>query len=239
MLRSRQQVSDFWRHFGLKSAYLDVTGLSHHVWAPLLQSAMQVLERVRVVYAEPADYSFSPNPTEGAIFDLSERVEGIRPIPGFTVLRDADEDSCFIPLLGFEGTRFAFLLEHVQPASDRVFPIVGVPGFRPEFPFHTYLGNKSVLEVAEARRRIHYAIANDPFSLYFVLEHIADRFPGSAIKVAPIGTKPHAVGAVLFAMARPDTVEIVYDHPIRSTKRTSGRARVLVYHVSAFSPSRP
>ena len=236
-LRSRRSIDGFWGSLSCSRVYLDITGLSHHVWAPLLQSALSTVSRVMVVYVEPKDYAFSPTPTEGAIFDLSERVEGIRPLPGFTVLRDVDDArSCFVPLLGFEGTRFAFLLEHTQPAADRIVPIIGVPGFRPEFPFHAYWGNKSVLYGTPGRRRIRYAIANDPFSLYYTLEDIGGEYSDCSLKIAPIGTKPHSLGAILFAIARPDAVEIVYDHPVRKVNRTRGRAAALVYDVSAFRP---
>ena len=99
--------------------------------------------RAFCVYVEPGDYRFSVAPTEGTIFDLSDSILGIRPLPGFASLMDvADEDALFVPLLGFEGTRFAHIMDSVQPGRDRVFPVIGVPGFRPEYPFYTYWGNR-------------------------------------------------------------------------------------------------
>jgi hypothetical protein len=59
-------------------------------------------------------------------------------------------------------------------------------------------------------------------------------FPRDTMKVAPIGTKPHAMGAVLFALASSKTVELVYDHPIRKATRTAGKARLLLYEVSVL-----
>lgn len=46
-----------------------------------------------------------------------------------------------------------------------------------------------------------------------------------------MGTKPHALGAALFATVF-DDVELVYDHPIRKQNRSSGAGRCHVYHVS-------
>ncbi len=57
------------------------------------------------------------------------------------------------------------------------------------------------------------------------------------MKIAPIGTKPHAFGAVLNALSRPYATEIVYDNPVRARGRSEGQARVLVYGVSAFMRS--
>ncbi len=215
-----------------------MTGLGHHVWAPLVRAALSIVEHLAVVYVEPSDYTFSRTPTEGEIFDLSERITGIAPIPGFASLSNRDdEEVCFVPLLGFEGARFAYVLEEVEPPGDRIIPVVGVPGFRPEYPFHTYLGNRLPLLRSQAWRNIRFAIANCPFALYYQLEEIAAVYPRSVMKVAPIGTKPHALGAILYAIARPGRVEVVYDHPIRKATRTAGSARLLVYHVSSFLSS--
>jgi hypothetical protein len=234
-LRSAEQLASFIRRGDHKPIYLDITGLSHHVWAPLLRAGLTVGAAINAVYVEPRDYRFSTTPTEGEIFDLSERISGIAPIPGFASLSDRDDDKvCFIPLLGFEGTRFAYLLEKVQPPGDKTFPVIGVPGFRPQYPFFTYHGNKSALIQTQAWKNVRYAIANCPFSLFYALEDIAKDYPQDLLKVAPIGTKPHALGAVLYAIARPQNVEIVYDHPIRKPSRTEGTSRLLVYRVSGL-----
>jgi hypothetical protein len=233
-LRSERQLRNLWRDNTRQTIYLDITGLDHHVWAPVLKSALSANRRVAVVYVEPEDYTLSPNPTEGGIFDLSERITGIRPIPGFASLGEEEEDFCFVPLLGFEGPRLAFVVEQVQPTGGKIIPIIGVPGFRPEYPFYTYLGNRLPLSETLAWRNVRYAAANCPFSLFYALEDIAARHPMSALKIAPIGTKPHALGAVLFCLARPRAVELVYDHPVRKASRTSGTSRLLVYHVSSL-----
>lgn len=104
LLRSDNQIAAIWQEYPDVDIYLDITGLAHHVWAPLLRSALTTGRTVKAVYVEPLEYRFSANPTEGAIFDLSERISGIRPIPGFASLAPSDEDrTCFVPLLGFEG----------------------------------------------------------------------------------------------------------------------------------------
>jgi hypothetical protein len=240
-LRSRDQLEKFWNSISSETLYLDITGLSHHVWAPLLRIGLSSRRR-RVVgmYVEPGDYRPSPTPTEGEIFDLSERILGISPIPGFASLSDSgDENVCFVPLLGFEGARFAYLLEQVQPPGGKIVPVVGVPGFRVEYPFHTYLGNRSWLAETRAWRNVKFARANCPFSLFYLLQEIAAEHPQDTLKIAPSGTKPHALGAVLYAMASPRSVELVYDHPIRKPTRTTGTARLLLYHLSSFPLASP
>jgi len=234
-LRSESQLQNFLRNVDQSTLYIDITGLGHHVWAPLLRAALHVGKLVKAVYVEPSGYRFNPNPMEGDIFDLSVRIKGISPIPGFASLTESDEENvCFVPLLGFEGTRFAHIIEEVQPLNERVIPVIGVPGFLPQYPFHTYHGNQLPLTNTEAWRNVRFAIANCPFSLFYTLEDIAADFPQSLLKIAPIGTKPHGLGAVLYALARPKQVELIYDHPIRKEERTEGSARLLVYNVSTL-----
>lgn len=236
-LRSLDQLTKFWTSLASATRYLDITGLPHHVWAPLLRAGLEAGGLLRAVYAEPIEYRFQSAPRPEEIFDLSERIEGVSPIPGFASLTDERDESAsvFVPLLGFEGARFQYLLEEVQPPGEKVVPIIGVPGFRPEYPFYTYQGNRLALWESGAWRNVRFAIANCPFSLFYALEDISRDYSGDRLKVAPIGTKPHALGAVLFVISSAEPVELVYDHPIRKAKRTEGSARILVYDVSRFA----
>jgi hypothetical protein len=239
-LRSHSRLRALVSAFVGATLYLDITGLPHHVWAPLLRAMLRTGQPTKGVYVEPKDYKFSEAPTEGDIFDLSERISGIAPIPGFTSLNEARNNNvCFVPLLGFEGPRLAYLIEQIQPPGAKIVPVIGVPGFRPEYPFYAFLGNRVPLAETKAWRNVRFAIANCPFSLFFLLGDIASEYQRHTIKIAPIGTKPHALGAVLFAIVSPRPVELVYDHPIRKTGRTTGALRLLVYHLSSLATSLP
>lgn len=220
------------------SVYIDITGMTYSAWAPLLAAALGAGLVTRVVYREPVDYKRSENPTRGMIYDLSERIAGIAPLPGLASLRRrAPADSVFVPLLGFEGARLAHVLEISEPISERVVPVVGAPGFRPEYTTQALLSGRLTLEQDGHYSRIQFAKANCPFDLFHELFKIQDYFNGAFLRVAPVGTKPHGLGAVLFAISRPGRAEIVYDHPIRKVQRTTGHSRVCLYEVSQFAES--
>jgi len=214
--------------------YIDITGLTHPTWAALIRAAIAARIEVRVVYVEPYRYKRSAAPLEGQIYDLSARIAGIAPMPGFATISTAD-DFLFVPLLGFEGARFRHVIEEVQPSHERIVPVVGIPGFKPWYVFETYMGNRAALEETSAWQRIEYVPANCPFSCFHLLQELAQRYPISILKVAMIGTKPHALGAVLFALTSPDRIELIYDNPIRKQGRTDGLDRLLVYHVGAIT----
>src|SRR5581483_9450631 len=229
------QLAELLNSLSGAALYLDITGLGHHVWAPILRVAMAQDRVVRAVYVEPDQYRRASRQREGEIYDLSEGIAGIQPIPGFaSLVEEEEEDSIFVPLLGFEGARFAYVRENVQPEEGKTIPIVGVPGFRPEYPFSTYYGNQIPLVETRSWLDVRYAIANCPFSLYYALEDIARDYAGNRLQIAPIGTKPHALGAVLFVLFGSSRAELVYDHPVRSAGRTIGSDHLLVYHVSSL-----
>ena len=233
-LRSRNQLRDFFSRIESKVIYLDITGLPHHVWAPLLRAAVATSKQVSVVYVEPRTYTFSRTPTEAEIFDLSEAIHGISPLPGFSVLSEPEDEELvlFVPFLGFEGHRLAYVLEQVQPSGKKIIPIIGVPGFIPVFPFHTYLGNKNILARGTLHTEIRLIMANSAFDAFYLLQEISAGYPDHTLKIAPIGTKPHALGAVLFTLLTDRPVEIVYDHPIRKPNRSTGSANILVYEIN-------
>lgn len=239
-LRRRDDLKAYLARLPNDIIYIDMTGLSHHVWAPLVAVALESKKDVRVIYVEPINYRYSDHPLKGEIFDLSERINGIAPLPLFASLRTPkDGDTCLIPLIGFEGARFAFMIEEVDPPGGKIFPVIGVPGFRAEYPFHAYLGNQQKLEETRSWQNVRYAKANCPFQLFYVLDEIATNSGSSFVKIAPVGTKPHALGAVLYCLARGQQVEIVYDNPKRKKSRTGGTHHFLLYSVSDFLRNNP
>lgn len=234
-LRRRSVLESFLSSLGSEQIYLDMTGLNHSTWAAITRICIETGKPLRLVYLEPESYARNATPRQGELYDLSERIEGIEPLPLFATLEDPKERNvCFIPLLGFEGTRFAHMLEEVQPLARKTIPVVGAPGFQPDYPFNTLLGNATSLERSGAQRLIKYARSNCPFSLFYVLEDISERYRGEHLKIGLIGTKPHALGAIMFAVVSGESVEIVYDHVRRKRHRTTGTAKCLVYGVSEF-----
>ncbi|MGB3772046.1 MAG: hypothetical protein WBA00_12965 [Rhodococcus sp. (in: high G+C Gram-positive bacteria)] len=224
---------------GLSSPlYLDITSLSHHTWAPLVSAAIEESIELFVVYIEPEEYRKS-NETEDMFIDLSERTGGIRPLPGFANLAPKVRDAgFFVPILGFEGARFANIFQSIEADFERTYPIIGVPGFRPEYSFYSFDGNKSTLGRNHLYRQVQFAKANCPFSVFHVLDMVHEWSDYTHLRVAPIGTKPHALGSVLFAISRGVRVELIYDHPVRAKRSTIGEGRLCIYDVTTFTRTR-
>lgn len=221
-LRSANDINRLLDSYASDIVYIDVTGLNNRITAPLLNHSLRKFKNVYVIYAEPEHYEVSKFRTEGQFNDLAEAIQGIEPLPGFANIIPDDDDIRFIPLLGFEGGRFTHIVEMVQPPTEHIYPIIGVPGFRAEYPFVAYWGNRLSLSNANAWPNIKYAAANSIVDVYMILRKMLSDCPTAKIKIAPIGTKPHVIGSILFAIKHSNRVEIIYDNPIRKKKRTSG-----------------
>jgi hypothetical protein len=212
--------------------YLDISGLAHHVWAPLVSAARRLKKRLFVIYAEPESYKPHPSPASPTVFDLSTGFEGVAPLPGFARLSAPLDETkmLLVALLGFEGSRPEHLALEIDSVPT-VVPIVGVPGFRIEFPTFTVACNRPFLDEYRAHGNIRWARASCPFEAFKTLTELKEDYPDYYMYLAPIGTKPHALGAVWFALENPTTTELLYDHPIRKPGRTEGLGIIHVYEM--------
>lgn len=231
-LSSTVAIENFFSSYYFRVLYLEVTGMCCRLVAPLMKFALQNGIDLRVVYSEPNEYLLQEFQKEGLNNDLSESVAGVNPLPGFVRLVPFKEEPLFVTFLGFEGGRFTYLVTNKQPSYNKIMPIVGVPGYRMHYPFETFWGNRNALKTTKAYEHVVYAEANSIVDSYLTLGKISYDNRNPNMIVAPIGTKPHAIGAIMYAIKKSDKVELLYDNPKRSLHRTEGVGRILVCNVT-------
>ncbi len=221
--------------FGNKNILIDISGFSYHIWAPILKVAFENKIHTRILYSEPESYSPHDSPASSTLFDLSKEYGGLSPLPGFVQLfgPDDNQECLFVALLGFEGNRPRSLLYNFDPLP-KVIPVVGVPGFQIEFPSFTVKCNSELLEESQAYYDIRYAKASCPFDAYRVLEEVRRDNPESYLYIAPVGTKPHGLGAILYSIMNPESTEILFDHPVKKHGRTKGVGISHIYDFEDF-----
>ncbi len=236
-LRSENQVMQMLAGGEPSSVYVDSSGLSVRALAPLLKCATKMARskktRVYVVYVEPCLYDVKRFKEGGRFYNLAEGFNGLSPLPGFGSIMPTRGKSALVPMLGFEGGRFAHIINQLSPEDDVIIPVVGVAGYRPEYPFVTYVGNKRTLEETESWANVKYAMAGSVVDAFFELVQIMKEHQDVRHwKIAPIGTKPHTIAALLLAILNPIGTEIVYDNPNRKKPRTTGVGCVSVTCIS-------
>lgn len=214
---------------------IDVTGMEHPVWASLLRVCYERKISTKFLYAEPEEYKSHLTPSSVGQYDLSIRLGGLSPLPGYAQLQGAldEEKTLFVPALGFEGNRPECLMVGLDPAPH-VVPIVGVPGFQFEYPSVTIGCNRDFLDAQSAHADIKMARASCPFDFIRVLREVACDFPDHYMYLGMVGTRPHALGAAVFWLMNKASSEVMFDHPIKRYGRTSGVGVIHVYDFGCF-----
>lgn len=231
-LHSTNQIGSFLSSYEFGVIYIEVTGLSCRVAAPLMKYAMDKHLEMRIVYAEPSAYRVNEFRKMGIHKDLCETVRGIAPLPGLTNLLPHRESPLFVVLLGFEGGRFSQIIQDQNPDKDKITPVLGVPGYKINYPFISFWGNRNQIKNTGCWQNLRYAEANSIVDIFIMLNRLSYDSRNPEMVVAPIGTKPHAIGAILYSIKHPDKVEIVYDNPKREVHRTDGIGKILMCNIT-------
>jgi hypothetical protein len=189
---------------------------------------------VKMTYVEPGKYpplDETNNEFGRHTFNLSSHSLGYKSLPGFTVTSNSKSKSHLIALLGFERVRLGQLLENDEGAFiGALTPMFGVPGFKPSYDKHSAFQN--IERILEKGEKPEFSSANNPFETYSKLQYLRSCYPDTVINIAPIGTKPMAIGACLFALENiGNKVGVMYDHPVKKKGRTEGISRVHLFSV--------
>ena len=231
-LHSTNQVEKLFSKYKDCVIYIEVTGLSCRVAAPLMKYGMDRHLEMRIVYTEPFTYKLKEFCKMGIHKDLCETVKGIDPLPGLANLLPHRESPLFVVLLGFEGGRFSQIIQDQNPDKEKITPVLGVPGYRIDYPYISIWGNRNQIKNTACWQNMKYAEANSIVDIYTMLSRLSYDNRNPEMVVAPIGTKPHAIGAILYSIKHPNKVEIVYDNPIRRVHRTEGIGKVWVCNIT-------
>jgi hypothetical protein len=104
----------------------------------------------------------------------------------------------YIFLLGFEGDRSADIYERFEPEFS--IALITKPGYQPGYTEYAESQNAAFLNAAKPE--IVYTNAADPVGTWIELEsRIAVAQSRSNVCIVPLGTKPHALGGCLAALA--------------------------------------
>lgn len=229
-----KDVLDLRELFPLNSdVVIDISGIDHDFWAGCLYALQGHVRTLVYIYTEPRGYQVRAEPERVDpfdLFDLSPRTQGLRALSGFANLSGPGRrPSLFVPLLGFEGQRALNVLNEIDPGPAITVPIMGIPGYQIEFPTFSAYCNKTFFERTESYSRWRMAPASDPFALRSVLAQIGEEHPNHYMYVAPIGTRPHALGSLLYVLQKPESSEVLFDHPVSSEGSRKGRGRSHLY----------
>lgn len=238
-LRDLPAIAETIGAFGSRSVVVDITAMPYSCWAAFLRVATSASLEFVFAYVQPARYVGDYFGQDGR-FDLSERTEGLAPLLGYANLAMSGvsrNSKVFVPILGFEGDRLEAIGMELGLGNERVVPIVPLPGYRADYPALTVRSNARALSrylLVDTR----FADASCPFDTYLELEKVALTYDSNIVQVAPLGTRPSALGAMMFALVHNEQAEIVFDFPIPRPSASLGVYHILEFPVSFFLMSR-
>jgi len=222
-----------------KNLLVDITGVSQPAIFYMLKLFYEDIRPAGLffAYTEPFRYKAKVLPSSEDVFELTERFIGLKALPGFVRKSAADRRSLVILLIGFEGKRAKYVCDTLEVESDNIRVVLGFPGFRPGWQYLAYGGNQSMFEQFQAYRFLCLAAANNPFEVYNTLDEIQTNQIKTNIDtelvVAPVGTKPHSIGAAIFALHHPSNTRLVYDFPVKARRyRSEGYGTTWIYNLS-------
>lgn len=162
-----------------------------------------------VYYSEPSHYTLKN------LFDYSAYGGEIdvKAIPGFegeTSRADENKRVVFY-IMGFETKYLNDLIpQDVNP--NEITPINGFPSYFPKYKDISLINGN--INFYEQDIEIIYVEANNPFQTYNTMVSLSERYTDFSIDIIPVGTKPMALGACMFALKnRNSNCRMIFPYP--------------------------
>lgn len=221
---------------GSNSVCIDITCLSQPILFLIVKLLISEVKpkRLFAAYTEPKRYLKVNKVLNGdEEFELYDGIVGCNySVPGFSRINRNDNEMLVAPF-GFERQRLISIYENVEPKGGLV-PILGFPSFVPGWDLTALYMNYKVLSDSEAEQKIKFCEAASPFAMYETLKQINSIYSHDfRLLLAPLGTRPHALGMSIFATKYRDC-HLIYDFPIEKNYRSEDVLKSNIYHLSQF-----
>lgn len=199
-----------------KNIAIDITGFSIPDIFQIFFIMKNILgiSQVDVYYTEPKDYVY-----EEGYFDSYHKFSRNRkykPIYGYLDSGENEEEVLVI-LLGFDRG-LAQLVSHETGREEDTevllkdtFVVNGLPSYSIKLKDISLLNNSDLIENIE-REQIFFSAANNPFSTYNVLVDIHKKCGEKLFTICPIGSKPMALGACMYALGHKKGIKVTYPY---------------------------
>lgn len=220
---------------GITSLLIEATTLNCPEILNLLRAAKdEGVKKVSFLYLEPLEYrrTLKGLLSDHRDFNLSENCR-FQSVHGFMANLYEIPQGQAVFFLGFEKSRLGQALEQEEALQQWTkHAVFGVPAFEPSWEIDSIANN--VQHLASSHYQVQYAPASGVAAAYGLLNQLLhEDKTDSPIVVAPLGTKPHTIGASLFLVEHNafDRAVLLYDHPHRRQDRSADIRRWHLYDV--------
>ena len=156
---------------------------------------------LRIAYSTPIEYEFDEEPFTSyhSYYGNLKTIDLI----GFGGTSEDMAHSQMVIFLGFEGVLSAKVNEDVR--YNKLTVVNNLPSFFEKYKDISVINNYDLL--AGRHEKLRYVPANNPFEIYNFLKDLLE--DNEQACVAPLSTKPVALGVCLYALAH-DNLRVVY-----------------------------
>lgn len=223
-------------HLGGSRICIDITSLKQGVLFLLTNIFIKKIKPAVfcAAYTEPLDYNKREiiGIGDNEEYDLYDKLIGSsNPVPGFSKSQSL-RDILLLAPIGFDTQRLQTIYENLKPKKIR--PIVGFPSFVPGWKLTAIKMNYYVLKSADCLDEVISCEASSPFAMYALLDEEFQRHNRYFdIYISPLGTRPHCLGAAIFA-SRNSSVFLIYDFPVEKKYRSQDVLKTNIYNLSKY-----
>lgn len=168
--------------------------------------------KIKAAYTIPFDYAFFGEPfTSYTSYYGDLKTTNLI---GFGGVSDGEPHSKMVVFMGFEGVLSSKVIEDIQ--FKELVLVNNLPSY---FPKYKDIGVINHFDLISTRnKRVLYVPANNPFEVYNFLDDIIKNEKN--ICVAPLSTKPVALGVCLYALKH-TSVRVVYPVSLQYTSKST------------------
>ena len=212
LLTFKAYLEENLNQFEDKNIIVDMSVMVKPYFLLLLKHLSMVrTNRIGFIYTEPESYDTFDTFTKGTI--------ATQDIPGFSGKKTLSKKDALALMLGFEGNRAMSVSNEINP--ELTIPINGFPSFQPKFKDDSIVQNKELLKDDVIFKNLKFAPAYDPFETQHTLNEIYEEYSNDFnISIAPLGSKPMALGAGFFALEH-DDCRVIYPYPQKYFPKSS------------------
>lgn len=212
---------------------IDVTGFMRPHMLFLIRYLFENgVKKFDVLYTEPGQYS----ERDSTKFS-SDDVDLVRQVAGYEgVNNHIEENDVLIVNAGYEDRRIAEVADEKEKARKIV--IYGLPSLKADMYQQSVLRTRGAYDALGDTHRKAYAPASDPFATATVLSKLIEeenqRKPVSNLFLAPLATKPQALGFGLYYLTEGIGKAISIIYPFSATYQadaSSGMGRIWMYSI--------
>lgn len=234
---SSSSIIDFYNFiidFDKENIVIEATTLSFAEVLYILSAVLKntTIKNLQILYIEPKEYKFKNSSiTTHDEFELSEKFQQFPPLPGFTINAE-HKDVELIAFLGFEKNRLGQIFTLDETTYAKFTPIIPLPGFLPGWENRTIDNHLKFFSPRYFFTELKYVSANNPYQAYKLLDKLAKTKEN--FRVAPIGTKPNAIGVAVFLVnneSQDNNYGALFDFPVKTPKRSNGIGKCHIYNL--------